>query len=310
MNKGQPLAYLLFAILATVILYAGSGLLGPAGMLGILLVPLPAAYLHLRYGRISGGVVVGVSTVVLAIMLSAAAAFQYLLLFGIGSWLLPYLISRGLRWDLAWAGTLLAEVLGAIPLLTFWALKHGESLTGQVRSYIDQEISKALAFYQQADVSAQQVEELRKGGQFLLEVVPRLYPGLIVASLGISLLVLLALLARVTRNQIEIPGPSFQQWKTPEPLVWVVIAAGFTAFSPWQQLQTVALNMLVVLLPLYFMQGMAVVSCFLARKGAPGFIKGLVYVLLVFINPLPMVVIGVGLFDLWADFRKPKIKSA
>ncbi|NIQ97017.1 MAG: DUF2232 domain-containing protein, partial [Desulfuromonadales bacterium] len=63
---------------------------------------------------------------------------------------------------------------------------------------------------------------------------------------------------------------------------------------PWPPLQTVAFNLLVVLLPLYFMQGMAVVSCFLLRKGAPGFVRGLVYVLLVAVNPLPMVVTGVG----------------
>ncbi|NIQ97018.1 MAG: DUF2232 domain-containing protein, partial [Desulfuromonadales bacterium] len=182
MNKGQPLAYLLVAILATVILYAGSELLGPIGVLGILLVPLPAAYLHLRGGRILGAAAVVASFVAMAILLSPAAAFQYLLLFGIGSWLLPYLILRGMRWDRAWGSTLLAEVVGTIPLLIYWARQQGETLTGLVRSYIDQEVQKALNLYQQADLSAEEVDRIREGGQFLLEVIPRIYPGLVVTS--------------------------------------------------------------------------------------------------------------------------------
>jgi uncharacterized protein YybS (DUF2232 family) len=74
-------------------------------------------------------------------------------------------------------------------------------------------------------------------------------------------------------------------------------------------LQTIALNLLTVSLPLYFMQGLAIVRYFFRRRNVPGFIQGISYILILLLNPLPLVVTGFGIFDLWADFRKPRIKE-
>jgi hypothetical protein len=47
---------------------------------------------------------------------------------------------------------------------------------------------------------------------------------------------------------------------------------------------------------------------FWKKKFGPWF-RALGYVLIVTINPLPLLVIGIGVFDLWIDFRKPRIKK-
>ena len=60
---------------------------------------------------------------------------------------------------------------------------------------------------------------------------------------------------------------------------------------------------------LYFLQGLAVVSSFLQRKKYPPAIKGLIYLLVFILNPLPMIITGVGVFDLWIDFRRPRNKA-
>jgi len=65
-------------------------------------------------------------------------------------------------------------------------------------------------------------------------------------------------------------------------------------------------NVLIILLPLYFLQGLAVMEHFLVRKGLSLLMRGLSYLLLLVVNPLPVIVTGVGIFDLWADFRKPR----
>ena len=68
-------------------------------------------------------------------------------------------------------------------------------------------------------------------------------------------------------------------------------------------------SLLVVLLPLYFLQGMAVVNNFLRRKAYPPLMKGLIYTLLLLLNPLQIVVTSVGVFDLWVDFRRPRQRN-
>jgi hypothetical protein len=37
--------------------------------------------------------------------------------------------------------------------------------------------------------------------------------------------------------------------------------------------------------------------------------RGLGYLLLLVINPFQLLVAGIGVFDLWVDFRKPRIKK-
>ena len=54
---------------------------------------------------------------------------------------------------------------------------------------------------------------------------------------------------------------------------------------------------------------MAVVAAWMLRRGIPPFVRGLIYVLTLLLNPLPVIVTGVGIFDLWADFRKPRPKK-
>jgi uncharacterized protein YybS (DUF2232 family) len=68
-------------------------------------------------------------------------------------------------------------------------------------------------------------------------------------------------------------------------------------------------NLLAVLLPLYFLQGLSVVSSFLQRKTYPPVLKGMIYLMVFILNPLPLIITGVGVFDLWVDFRRPRKKN-
>jgi len=74
-------------------------------------------------------------------------------------------------------------------------------------------------------------------------------------------------------------------------------------------LGVIALNILTIVLPIYFLHGLAIVSFFFRKKNLPPVFKVLGYVLIMVLNPLPLIVTGFGVFDLWADFRKPKIKE-
>ena len=69
------------------------------------------------------------------------------------------------------------------------------------------------------------------------------------------------------------------------------------------------MNLLVVLLPVYFLQGLAVVSFFLQRREVSPLMRALSYMILFALNPFQLIVAGIGVFDLWIDFRKPRVKN-
>ena len=66
----------------------------------------------------------------------------------------------------------------------------------------------------------------------------------------------------------------------------------------------VGLNVLIILLTVYFFQGIAIVSFYFNRKQFPKIARFLLYGLIFIQQLLLMVVIAFGFFDTWLDFRK------
>jgi uncharacterized protein YybS (DUF2232 family) len=97
---------------------------------------------------------------------------------------------------------------------------------------------------------------------------------------------------------------NLNQWKAPDYLIFGVIAASIVIFLPLGVLKLLAVNCLIILMFVYFFQGIAVVSFFFHKKSAPFALRFFFYALIA-VQPLfLLLVIGFGLFDTWINFRK------
>ncbi|MFP3869051.1 MAG: DUF2232 domain-containing protein [Desulfobacteraceae bacterium] len=101
----------------------------------------------------------------------------------------------------------------------------------------------------------------------------------------------------------EDPGPPLNLWKSPEWLVFITLGAGFGLLVPMAWVPKVALNILLLCGLIYFYQGLAIVAFVFHRCQVPRVIRALGYPLLL-LKPVALLVIGVGLVDLWFDFRR------
>lgn len=305
----QRFIYLLAGTLATVLLQLAAGVLGPFGMLFNLLAMVPASLACMVQGRLVGGGIVVLTTAAVAGFSGAGGSLAYLLQFGLGSLLLPLLLRRGWAWDRAVAMTLIMVIGLAALVVGSYLVSQGESVTGTINQYVQTEIKRALDASTVAGQSEEELAELTAMAEQMSTLLTKIYPGLAVVVTGGILLLTVLLLAKLSRGRYAIPGTPFPLWKTPEHLVWLLIAAGFGALLANGWVQIAAWNLLAVTLPLYFLQGMAVVSYFFLRKGISPFMRGMGYLLLLVINPFQLLVAGIGVFDLWVDFRKPRIKK-
>jgi hypothetical protein len=87
-------------------------------------------------------------------------------------------------------------------------------------------------------------------------------------------------------------------------LVWPVIGGGLLLVSGHPGLTLVGLNLLIVLAPLYAIQGLAVLRHFCQRVAVPRLLQVVGFGLFA-VHPLLLVVAAcLGLSDLWIDFRK------
>ena len=144
MKQAHVGGYIVAAVLVTLLLQGSAGVL-PIGVLAVLVMPLPAAYVQMRLGLWSGCAVVALTTLVLIALTGQAQAFGYLVPFGSASLFLPLLLRRGVSWDRAVARSLLL-LLGAGGLFLYGlATMQQTGVATLVGNYLQGEIDTALA---------------------------------------------------------------------------------------------------------------------------------------------------------------------
>lgn len=307
--KGQAALQTAVGIGVTLVCFLGASWLGVAGAMFNLLTPVAAAYLSMRFGLQAGAVVVVVVSLILLQLAPLFTLAVYLGMFGSASLLLPWLLAQRLAWDRA----IFYSALGAAALMLLMAaavVAAGEvRLDALIGQLLQTEIDQAMQVYRDTGLSESQLQEMGELVGQIAEFIRQSFYGLYMAGVLLVQLVCLALLRRFSKGHYQIHGPDFTRWRLPAGLIWVLIVAGFAMLVPVEGLGAVGRNLLAVLLPLYFLQGLAVVSNFLQRKAYPPVFKGVIYLMVFILNPLPLIITGVGVFDLWIDFRRPRKKD-
>ncbi len=306
--KGEAALYSIAGVVLTLLLFLSSSWLGPVGAFANMLAAVPICYLVMRFGLRAGVVSVLLSAVVLLQLGGEAALTSYAGLFVVPALLLPSLLKRGQAWDRSLLISGVLTLLLAGLLLLAYVQLSGQELGTLLDQYLQAEVDMAMQAYSEAGFSESQLADLGDVAAQIAGFIRSTFVGLYAAGVLVIHLVTLFFLQRFKKKQYQIEGTAFTQWRLPAVLIWFLIVAGFSLLAP-MPLALFGRNLLAVLLPLYFVQGLAVVSCFLQRKNWPPLTKGLIYVLVFLLNPLPLVVTGVGVFDLWVDFRRPRKKD-
>ena len=307
----QRLIAALVAALVTVLLMNGAGLLGVVGSLLYLVAAVPVAYAYMRFGPLSGAGAVFLSALAMLWMYGPSnALLEYFLLFAAPSLILPLLLRQGWRWDQAAVLTIFAVVVLSAGAVTAVAVDDGATVSMFADQYVEMQMDLIReSFPDSPDMSAEQQRDIRQFIQEMEEWFRLTYPAIVV--LGVTAFVLFQVwaLSLMAGRHYSVPGVAFVSWKAPEQLIWVLIAAGVLFFAATGLLKQIGLNLLIVLLLVYYIQGLAIVTELFERKQIPTFMRVMGYAMVLLFNPLPFIVAGIGVFDLWIDFRKKRIKG-
>jgi uncharacterized protein YybS (DUF2232 family) len=188
-----------------------------------------------------------------------------------------------------------------------YGLASGVDLNGVVRAGIAASIAQTAALYQKGGFSAEELsaiqEALKQSGVLIGTIYPALLVLLMVAFAGLNL----SLLRKNAGRLLQPPELGrFSAYRNPDHLIWLVIASGFCLLLHHPVVFQASLNILIVTLGLYFIQGLAIIGAFFDRFAVSSLMRGIFYVLLAV---QPYLAIGVtlfGIFDLWFNFRTPK----
>ncbi|MDD5711746.1 MAG: DUF2232 domain-containing protein, partial [Smithellaceae bacterium] len=175
-----------------------------------------------------------------------------------------------------------------------------------IGTYVAQSVGENINMYAQMGFPAEQVAILKDNARQIIFFLTNVFPALVLVSIS-SVVLINLLAARGLLAKQGISFPAFGElalWKSPDHLVWLFIAAGMATLVPLTAVRYVGINLLVICMFVYLLQGLAIIGFFFRVKQVPVYLRGLFYLLIFLQQYLMILVVALGLFDLWIDFRR------
>jgi uncharacterized protein YybS (DUF2232 family) len=292
------------------ILFSAYILIPPAGLVSGLLAPFPAVFCRLRHGRGTALIATLATTAMMASVFGIQAAVLYLVQCSVIGLLMPELLVRGFGAYrvISWTTAVNLVVYLLAALVFIFSSGHSVDQLHQLAvSEINGSITQAAVLYEKAGIKGDELAAMKQSMATAAHLLVRIYPALMTMMLIIMTGCNVALVKRLSNQPgFDLKIGEFKKFRNPDLLVWLLIADGFALLAGTPIITTPALNLLVILALLYFLQGMAVVSTFIARQSFAGMLRVGLYLMLLFQPYLAAVVAAIGIFDLWGDFRTPR----
>jgi uncharacterized protein YybS (DUF2232 family) len=252
------------------------------GFFCTLFIPLPTLYYRTKLGRKYGVIIPAATMFLLIVMLGGLSidiVFFFELLF-IG-FVLGEFFELNLSVEKTVTYTCAAVLLIGIVVLLFYSSFSATDIKTLASEYVRKNIELTIELYKSMGITPADVDidpnSLEKIHFFFVRIVPALVIASTLFLIWATLILSKPIL--VSRNLLLIPKIS---------------------------LKLLGTNGLLILMTIYFFQGIAIVAFFFDKKQLPRFFRIVLYSLIAVQQLLLLIVIGLGFFDVWLNFRKLK----
>ncbi len=272
------------------------------------LIPLPTLFFRLKIGR-KNGAAVPVFSSIAAFLLIGKINFDMFFLcellllgFAMGEYL-----EKNISPEKTVSYTCGTVVIGGSTALFLYSYIYDIGIISIISEYVEKNLEVLVQLYKEVGVPEDTVilisDSIEKIEYVLVRTIPGIYISFILFVSWITLL-----LAKPVLKAKRLFYPDFGSlnlWKPPENLVWGVIGCGIMLLVlPNIGIKIFALNCMLILMTVYFFSGIAIVSFYFEKKQVPRMFRFFLYTLIAIQQMLLLMVIGLGFFDMWLNFRK------
>lgn len=263
-----------------------------------LLVCLPALYSVFsdRVGKPVAALAAALAPALLAFVPGyAGGVIIYLFVIGLGV-LFHRLFGRG-SINLAVLVPSSLVLACAFSTVLYLAAEQGVAVGALISQWVGGFFDQMMAVYRQT-TSEGVIREMTVFRERMEGYAVQLFWGLLASSV-LSVMWVNLLIANGVNRRYPLG-----RWRCPDWVVGLFILAGVLSLVSYEGVNVVGLNLLIVVLQVYFFQGMAIASSFMAHYEWSRFIRAIVYVLILTQIYIMIGIAGLGLFDTWFNFRK------
>ena len=291
----------------TSLIFALSVFLPIIGFFSAVLIPLPVLFYRAKLGRFPGSAVPLLTAVIMSAILGGIAIDS---LFFIGlmftGFMLGELVELNLSIEKTIGYTCAAILTAGFAVLLLYSIARNTTVIEMVSIYVLKNLEITLALYKQMGIPTETIHRVEDSLERIQYALVRILPSMVlVSTLFVSWTSLL--FARPIFRSFALPYPDFVKlttWSTPEKLVWGTIGCGVALMLPSTGIKLIGLNGILILMMIYFLHGIAIVAYFVDKKKFPRIARTFIYSLIAIQHVFALMVIGLGFFDLWVNFRK------
>lgn len=277
------------------------------GFFMAMILPMPTLYFRLKLGRRPGIVLL----ITVFVMTWAATGGVSIDMLFYGALLLTgFLLGECLEMRLSIEKSVIytvASTLGICSALFFlYAVANGKGVVPLVSGYVSENVKLTLSLYESMGMSQESIQLISDSVEAIQYVLVRIIPALLIIMLTFVVWVDTLFIKKIlSKKGIVLKElQDLNQWKAPEKLVWIAISLGVLLLIPGKNVKIAAFNCIMILMPVYFFQGIAIVSFFFEKRRLPILLRLFVYTIIAIQQILILVIVGVGFFDTWMNFRK------
>jgi uncharacterized protein YybS (DUF2232 family) len=304
-DPSQPGKFVLPVILVSAAVFAVL-FFPPLGALIGVLAPAPLIFVYLQRGQVVGLILMGLVFIVLMLLAGPAQA----MLFAAEYVVMATILAETVKAQLTMDKCIFLSALGSMVLATFFlfVLFGGET---SLIEFFQQQIMKHFDLSMEALKSMGENQDDLDSMQEVMEETSRTFASAYPAFIMVGSLITAAVNFFLVRfiwvklyGQTLFRQEKFSELVLPDFLIWALILSSASLFFIGTSIGSLGINLFALVMLVYFFQGLAVTVHILERKKAHFVIWALVFLMIV-IQPILMgFVIGLGVFDIWVDFRK------
>ena len=299
-------------IFVSVLIFSSGFYIPLFGFFLTLLLPMPIIFYRLKLGRKPGMLIMAA---VFAIITTSTGEISLDIIF-YGSLLLTgfflgEFIEMQLSVEKTGIYTCIATLLTGSVCFVAYSVITDQGIFSLVSNYVATNLKMTLKIYADIGVPKENIEMIARSLAAIQYVLVRIMPAIITALLMFTtwanILFIKTILTKkgIRLRQLEV----LNTWQAPDHLVWSVIVFGLMLFIPGQTVRIIGLNFIIILMPIYFFQGIGIVSFFFQKKKFPSVLRLFIYSIIAIQQIFIILIIGIGFFDTWIDFRKLNLVS-
>ena len=275
-------------------------------MVGVL-SPFPLVFIFLQRGKQAAAVLLVLIFGVLWFLVGEKQTLLFMAEYAVMALVLGEMIRAKFPGD--WCIGASSLVSAGVSILLLIALLGDQDTT--IRDFFEKQIRahfvQSMEAFEAAGDSEADIADMRAFVDKTIGGFASAYPAFVLIGSLVSAMANYGLL-RIVWRRVYGPGlfseSTFAEWICQENLVWGFIASSVALFLGQGIMADAGLNLFVVMMVIYFAQGMSIVTHFLQARKVPVFLWIALFIL-IFAQPLFIgLVAGIGVFDIWVDFRK------